>query len=149
VVTELSNSDAIASLKVIGGDFASDCAIEIAKLDYPGMRFKDILVAWGFKLAEEKANPVKGVTFSPAVLKRYIRARKPLAFERDGNTVVVGFCGPASKHSGSYRVTNGQPFGSPTNAFYGYITPAGEWKPTRAATPEIVEIVGGFLNNLK
>jgi len=148
VETTMNDAECLAHLATIPGKFSEDCAFEIGKLKHAGLRSKETLVAWGFKLAEEKANPPKGVTFDPKVIGKFIAARRPLRFERDGLRFEVGFCGPASKQSGSYRITNGERYGSPYQAFYGYITPAGEWKPTRAATPEVVNAVVSMLSSL-
>ena len=145
VTSRMTDEQVTAHLTAIGGKFAEDCAFEVGKLKHAGLRTKETLVAWGFKLAEERANPPKGIMFDPAMLARFVVARRPLRFQSDGNSFEVGFCGPASKQSGSYRITNGEKYGSPYQAFYGYITPAGEWKPTRAATPEVVNAIVSML----
>lgn len=148
VVTSMSDAECLALLATIPGKFSEDCAFEVGKLKHEGVRPKATLIAWGFRIAEEKAHPPKGITFDPKVIGAFIKARRPLRFTRDGMSFDVGFCGPASKYSGSYRITNGQPYGSPDQAFYGYITPSGEWKPTRAASPEVVNAVVAMLTSL-
>ena len=134
VKTTMTDEAAIKILAKIEGDFASDCAFEIARMR-EGMKAKEVLVAWGFKLASEGPRKSAAVVLPAGVLAR-VAFRKPLkALTPAGNPVVVRLCGPRSKHEGSYSITNGGAFGSPENAFYGYATPEGEWKPT-SATPE-------------
>jgi len=151
VTTKLSNAQAIKALGGYDGDtFEAKCAFEIHKLN-AGFRCNEKLVTWGFVIAERKANPPKqreGVTFDVAKLRKVIRSRRPGRFEIEGRRYEVGFCGEASKHSGKFRVTNGEKYGSPHNEFYGYIDTDGVWTPTRKVCDVVLADVTGALNAL-
>ena len=135
VETTLTDAEALVALSQMDGDFAKDCAFEIGKLAQ-GMKAREVLVAWGFKLAEEGPRKSAVAVQLPVAVLNRVAFRKPLkTLTPAGNPVVIRLCGPKSKNEGSYSITNGGAFGSPENAFYGYATPAGEWKPT-SATPE-------------
>lgn len=151
VVSPLTDREVIAALETIPGTFAADCAAEVEKAGIPGMRVKGNLIAWAHRLAGEKLNPTPkagAATFDTKAIGKFCRARKPLRFEVDGQPFEMGFCGPNSKNPGFYRLTNGMPFGSPSQAFYGYVKVDGSWTPTRAVTPAIAEAITTFLRSL-
>lgn len=147
VTTKLTDTEAINLLT--GGKgiqpgtesetFAEKCAFEIHKLA-AGFRARGNMIAWGFKLAEEKANPVPASCLSASVLSM-VRFRKPLKGEVDGEPFKVSLCGARSRHSGKYTITDGGPFGQ--NRFYGYAEPNGAWTPARVTPPSVVAKLTG------
>lgn len=153
VRTKLTDEQAVETLRKMnpeGVGFIEDCAFEIQKMRNK-LRYRDNLVAWGFRMAEEKINGRTGegtVTFDGAKLAKVIRARKPLRFEREGRNYLIAYCGEGSKNHGSFRITNGEAFGSPNNRFFGMINPKGEWKLARAVTDEIKHDVTEVLTAL-
>jgi hypothetical protein len=60
----------------------------------------------------------------------------------DGGPVVFKLAGPNSKYAGDVLVTDGGPFGA--NKWYGRITPAGEYVPGRAVTPDVRGLIAAF-----
>ena len=77
------------------------------------------------------------LTLPESILKR-VKPRHPMAFVAGTFPVHIRQCGSQSKHSGKFQITDGTGFGG---AFYGYATPEGEWTPTRATPPEVIEAI--------
>ena len=50
--TTQTNAEAIEKLNAQDSTFAADCAFAIAKMER-GMKYRENLVAWGFRLADE------------------------------------------------------------------------------------------------
>ena len=142
VTTELSDETAINLLTDGAGiepgnvadTFASKCAFEIHKVAN-GFRGRDNMVAWGFKLAEEKANPVAPLVLGDSVLS-LVAFRRPLRGEVNGHPFKVSLCGERSRHCGKYAITDGKAFSE--SQFYGYAEPDGSWSPSRRTPEEVI-----------
>lgn len=143
VTTSLTDAQAIEVLRVGGSEgFAADCAAQIELMGLAKERNLPIkvrmnLVAWGFRMAEEKLNRVT-LTLHPSYLSR-VAFRRPLTFAVGDEVVSISICGSTSKHAGKYRVSNGQPFGSPDQKFYGFADPNGTWAATKVTPSTVVE----------
>jgi hypothetical protein len=145
VSTKLTDAEAIDHLTggkgiTPGTDdetFQEKCAFEINK-QANGFRARENMVAWGFKLAEEKAYPRAVLTINPDVAQT-VRFRKPLYGEVEGEPFKIQLAGPNSRHCGSLLITDGGPFRK--NRYYGRADQNDKgtftWKPTRE-TPACV-----------
>ena len=145
MTTTLTNEEAIAALRdgSDGVGFASDCAdhIEIMAMREAApahlrakLRVRENLVAWGFRIADEKVNRVV-VMLSETVRKR-VAFRKPMRGKVAGECFKVALCGSNSKHTGKYSITDGGPFGD--NRFYGYAEANGTWSPAHVTPEEVI-----------
>jgi hypothetical protein len=145
-VTKLTNAQAIAKLNARGGSFESDCAFEIGKLACAGARVKSSLVAWGFRLADEKkkrAKPHAAVVLPDGAMTA--RKQKPVDYLTPlGSPIKIRLAGANSKHYGNFLITSGHAFGDPAGVFYGVCDPAGNWKPTAKTPKGIVSYLKGL-----
>lgn len=133
-ILELTNGQGIQP-GMASDTFESKCAFEIHKQAH-GFGGRSNMIAWGFKLAEEKRNPVAPSKLSEEI-RSMVRFRRPLTGEAEGNPFRVSLCGDRSTHAGEYAITDGGPYGR--NRFYGYAKPDGTWKPTRSTPKAVID----------
>ena len=139
-LTDLQAMNTLEDIKGEGEKFHLDCAFEILKMSR-GRKGNPLLVAWGFKLADEILNPPKPLRLSEAI-RACVRERRPLRDMVEAENGAGSFPFKVSittsqnKHgAGHYLITDDGEW--PRNTFYGMASPQGEWKPTRA-TPQVI-----------
>lgn len=137
VETTLTDAEAIEVLRSRDNQFAQDCADHI-ELESMGLKARANLVAWGFRLCEQKDETV---TISPKLLK-LVRFRKPVSGEVNGEPFKLQLHGPGSKHAGQYMITDGEKW--PGNRFYGRATAEGQWRVTADTPACVVERLKNF-----
>lgn len=107
---------------------------------------------WAVKIATEIENPTIVVTLAFAsMIALFDIAAKALKFPKvrlqteSGELVCLGRSSNRSKAPGTITVTDGGPYGG--NRYYGRVELDGTYKPTRRATPEIIDLLVRFSKN--
>lgn len=138
-------TDADAALALAGT--TSDFGRDLLAAHRSG-RISERQRGWMHKLATEAAGPrrpagtVPGLALRPVVqlltLAAAAQKRAPrITLTLGEGRVVLTLCGPRSRYAGSVRITNGQPFGTSRDVYYGSIEPDGGAMPSTAWTPEV------------
>lgn len=150
IETNLSDAEAISSLRNLRGDFAQ----ELAQKSYSGLSADQIV--WAHILAIEALganNKVEKIADDDSVaniLRLFLTAKQHLKYPKirlvsDGLPITLSMTGDNSRYPGCVNVTDGDGFEN--NTWYGRIEQDGTFTKSRSCPLEVIGILKRFARN--